>query len=466
MITPRRNFACAIAVLVPFVASAQTGKFGQITPFPGDNGEATIQVDYVTSPPGGVTPYLFPATASTPSGPALPNPWSVYWQRTSADPSTKAKISRVADSEGRRLVITLIDAPTDLNLNQYFWTVTFTPPEGSGLAPQLFPYKPLNPAPPTAGPSTPAPVSKKSCDNTSPATRPYLCPPSGAAPADISITGAFLAAGGTKPIYQLSATANYYLPKDSVGPSNAHNLWNFDPGINLGVQINQNTKPPNNRTRFDPDSITATLDFQRLVTFEDSFLTGIQFDEGLPGGEFSRSDPSSNLIFKSSALFALRPWKPAKSVYATIYPVLSFEGGKNLNRPGTLAKTPIDLSRYNAIARGVVGAEGTLGFVSADRKTDNVTLTASYRARIPMFDEPFIMTQHGITTVSLTTKTRNWVEVVLNISPSSFKYLALTVQYQYGELPPVFNFVDHKVSVGLTLKAVQTNKPTLPSAVK
>jgi hypothetical protein len=56
--------------------------------------------------------------------------------------------------------------------------------------------------------------------------------------------------------------------------------------------------------------------------------------------------------------------------------------------------------------------------------------------------------------------------VDLNIAPSSFKYLALTVQYQYGDLPPVFTFVDHKVTVGLTFKAVQSNKPTLPSAVK
>jgi hypothetical protein len=146
--------------------------------------------------------------------------------------------------------------------------------------------------------------------------------------------------------------------------------------------------------------------------------------------------------------------------------VLSFEGGKNLNRPGMLAMTPIDLPDYNGIARGVLGAEGTLGFVSADQRTDNVTLTASYRARIPMSNEPFIATEHSLTSAVLTTKTRHWLELDLNIAPSSFKYLAFTVQYQYRELPPVFNFVDHKVTVGLTFKAIQTNKPILPSAVK
>lgn len=286
-----------------------------------------------------------------------------------------------------------------------------------------------------------------------------------------------MAAGGTKPICQLSATANYYLPSDSAGPATPQNLWHFDPGLNLAVQINQNTKPPNNRTRFDPDSIIGGLDFQRIVTFDGAFLTGLQLDEGLPTFEFSRSDPSSNLVFKSSVLFALRSLplfptsvtpgaKKSARAYAALYPVLSFEAGKNLNRPGLLAKTAIDLTHYDGIARGVLGAEGTLGFISADKKTDNVNLSASYHARIPMYNEPFIMTGHSLTTVSLTTKTRHWLEVDLKVSPASFKYLAITAQYQYGALPPVFNFVNHTFSFGLTFTAVQTNKPTLPSAVQ
>jgi hypothetical protein len=225
------------------------------------------------------------------------------------------------------------------------------------------------------------------------------------------------------------------------------------------------------------------LDFQRLVPLKAGILTGLQLDEGLPMGEFSRSDPSSNIIFKSSVLFALksatlskRPAQPATAtspaqlasarVYATLYPVLSFEGGKNLNRPAMLSMTPIDLSHYNGIARGVVGADATLGFVSKDKKTDIVNLAASYRARIPIFNEPFIETEHGVTDVSLTTKTRNWIEIDLKFAPAAFKYLSLTAQYQYGSLPPVFNFVDHKVSLGLTFTAVQSNKPTLPSAVQ
>jgi hypothetical protein len=85
---------------------------------------------------------------------------------------------------------------------------------------------------------------------------------------------------------------------------------------------------------------------------------------------------------------------------------------------------------------------------------------------LPAFDEPFIRTERQITAVDLSTKARHWVELDFSYSPSSFKYLAITAQYQYGDLPPVFTFVDHKVTIGLTFKASQTTKATLPSPVQ
>jgi len=42
----------------------------------------------------------------------------------------------------------------------------------------------------------------------------------------------------------------------------------------------------------------------------------------------------------------------------------------NRDRPARLATRSIDPSHYNGIARDVLGAEGTIGFVSADQKTD------------------------------------------------------------------------------------------------
>lgn len=431
------------------ILSAQDGKFaGSVVPYLDQNHIVNLQIPYVTSPPGGAAQYLF-------CGGGDGNPWRVYWSKNKADKPTRAAVSCVTDSlSTRNLVMTLAaPVPSDNAVNAYFWTVLFTPPDGSPLLPQLFAFTP------NQGPAISQ--GKKSCDNTDPLAQPVFCAPGAGVPPDVNVTGAFLAAGQTKPIYQLEVLAGLYKPK----PVNW--LWNFNPGINVAVEVNQNTKPPNNRTTFDPDSIIVAAALTKIVPIQKGILYGMQFDEFLPAGEFSRSDPSSNLIFKTSAMLVLNPWQPRKQrFYGTLYPVMAFEGGKNLNRPSMLAMTPVDLTHYDAIARGVLGADGALGLASSDKKTDDIALTGSYRVRLPAFDEPFIRTAHQVTTVDLTTKARHWIEVDLSYSPSRFKYLAITAQYQYGDLPPVFTLVDHKVSIGLTFKASQTNKATLPSPVQ
>lgn len=429
--------------------SAQDGKFaGSLAAYLDKDHSVNLQIPYVTSPPGGAAQYLFCGSAGV-------NPWRVYWSKSKTDKSTRAAVSCVTDSPATRNLVVKLAAPVpgDEAVSAYYWTVLFAPPDGSSLLPQLFASTP------NQGPAMSQ--GKKSCDNKDPLARPAFCAPAAGVPADVSVTGSFLAAGQTKPIYKLEVLAGLYKPRPVSW------LWNFNPGINLAVEVNQNAKPPNNRTTFDPDSIIAAAALMKIVPIQKGILYGMQFDEFLPSGEFSRSDPSSNLIFKTSAMFVLNPWHPRKQrFYGTLYPVLAYEGGKNLNRPSMLAKRPIDLTRYDGIARGVLGADATLGFASSDKKTDDITLTGSYRVRLPAFDEPFIRTEHQVTMVDLTTKARHWVEVDLSYSPSIFKYLAITAQYQYGDLPPVFKLVDHKVSIGLTFKASQTNKATLPSPVK
>ncbi len=98
-----------------------------------------------------------------------------------------------------------------------------------------------------------------------------------------------------------------------------------------------------------------------------------------PGGDFSRSDPSSNIIFRSSALLAINPiQKRGVPAYGKIYPLLAIERGKNLNRPSMLAKTTVDLGHYDAIFRGVLGADALCGVVSEDDKsTDVFTISAT-----------------------------------------------------------------------------------------
>ena len=351
------------------------------------------------------------------------------------------------------------DLPTGNAVGASAWHALFNPSKASGIEGLSFDSI-VNVVIETGGTT----AAKPSCENTPPAPTPYLCAPGPGAPADVSLSGSFLAGGGTKPIYTFELKGGLYKSGD------VPDLLGFHPGVAGAVEINQLAQPPNNRTIIDPDSITAALAFQRLQPLQTrrAGLYGLQFDEALPGGEFCRTDPSSNIIFRSSLLFGFSSISSPKhpSLYGTIYPVVALEVGKNLNKPSTIAMTAVDLSHYNAIFRGVVGSDAVFAVASQDRSADVFSVSGSYRVRLPAFDEPFVETLHQVTTVSMTTKARNWIQANVNYAPWKFKYLSLTAKYEYGELPPLFTLVDHQFTIGFTLQAVQSQKPGLVSAAQ
>ncbi|MGA7110228.1 MAG: hypothetical protein WBY75_20935 [Terracidiphilus sp.] len=351
------------------------------------------------------------------------------------------------------------DLPTGNAVGASAWHALFNPSKASGIEGLSFDSvvnAVIEPRGTTA--------AKPSCDNTPPDPTPYLCAPAQGAPADVSLSGSFLTGGGTKPIYTFELRGGLYKRGD------VPDLLGFHPGVAGAVEINQLAQPPNNRTIIDPDSITAALAFQRLkpLQMRRAELYGLQFDEALPGGEFCRTDPSSNIVFRSSLLLGFSSISSAKhpSLYGTIYPVLALEAGKNLNKPNTIAMTAVDLSHYNAILRGVVGSDAVFAVASQDRSADVFSVSASYRVRLPAFDEPFVETLHQVTTVSMTTKARNWIQANVNYAPWKFKYLSLTAKYEYGELPPLFTLVNHQFTIGFTLQAVQSRNPGLVAAAQ
>ena len=394
--------------------------------------------------------------------------WRVWVKRSTDATPEELEVTSVEKIVSSRFTVNKLrltlagNVPTGNDIVTSAWHALFNPPRASGLEGLAFD---LVPTVGVAAPSSEkATSSKPSCNNTPPAPTPYLCAPTPGAPADVSLSGSFLTGGGTKPIYSFELKGGLYKRDEVQG------LVGFHPGVTGTVEINQYVQPPNNRTSFDPDSITAALALQRLKAFRKPKLGlfGLQFDEALPSGEFSRTDPSSNVIFRSSLLLGFSSISSPRhpSLYGTIYPVLALEAGKNLNKPSTIAMTAVDLSNYNAIFRGVVGSDAVLAVASADRSADVFSISGTYRLRLPAFDEPFIETRHQVTTVSLTTKARNWVQANVNYAPWKFKYLSLNAKYEYGDLPPLFTLVNHQFTIGFTLQAVQSGKPGLVSAAQ
>ncbi|MGA9671945.1 MAG: hypothetical protein WBQ94_22225 [Terracidiphilus sp.] len=410
----------------------------------------TIDVDYTGTLPPNPNPFR---DASS---------WKVFW---SANPESGLHAATVVavdvDIPVQKIRLQLAG---DLPPAGASWSVLFNPSGPPSFLPQVIAGTPTRPIPgspeseaiPSAQtPASPAPAghlpAKKDCASKSPEDQPFFCPAAPGATPDLKLTASFLAAGGTKPIYALSL-------KGALQSTNT--ILDFHPAIATDIEINQNLVPPTNSTTFNPNSIVAGFAFTRFVPVQSHQLYGIKLLVGFPSGEFCASDPSANIIFSPTASFVLNSWQPRgyPSLYATLYPFLGVEIGRNLSNPSVIQKIPINLSNYDSIVRGVLGTDAAFVVASPDRKGNVFSINGTYRMRLPAFDEPEVRTLHQVTTVDLSTKARNWVESDINWAPWTFKYLSITAKYQYGQLPPLFKLVDHSFTLGLTLQASQTRK--------
>ncbi len=360
-----------------------------------------------------------------------PNNWQVF-QRAKDDTAPVRRTVAAASFGLQDIELTLAPLTGEQGdgRNQ-LWTVLFLPPPDMAAVPVVQNYAPSGSLSP-GGP----------CDPRS----GFFCPVSGSDQPNVLISGSFVAGGNTKPIYALNEQVSLYTPEQHV----------FRFGVQTAVAINQSASPPNNRTRFDPDSLSGSFSLYRLTPVKKKFLYGVISTLNPAGGEFSRSDPSANFIGSFQEKFVLTPVKLSESIYFTLYPVLGMEAGKNLSRPSTISGVAVDLTGFSAITRGVFGADATLAKIRPDYSGNLFSIQASWRERQLVFDEPDVVTHHGVTRVGLDTKPRNWIEVDFSYSPGSWQYLSLTAKYQYGALPPIFNLVDNLATIGISFQAKQS----------
>jgi hypothetical protein len=68
--------------------------------------------------------------------------------------------------------------------------------------------------------------------------------------------------------------------------------------------------------------------------------------------------------------------------------------------------------------------------------------------------EPGTVNGQRVAVTSVRRNVRHEIEVAANWNLG--RYAGVQVQYKYGTLPPLFQLVDHQVTVGITLKAAQT----------
>jgi hypothetical protein len=361
--------------------------------------------------------------------------WRVVWRAKTSDLPTRVSVAPSIPG-GQNIVLAVGGILPPGDPRTVVWTALFIPPDGMAAVPAVL---------------MSTQRSTEANGGGAPAKQPFISPVQNGNQPDILLSGTFLAGGNTKPIYTVQEQASMYDP--------TRRFLGFAPGFSSALAINQNEQPPNNRTRLDPDSIQGAFSFLRTDQIGSGLLYGVTTKVDLVNGEFARSGPTSNLTTGFLSTFALRRKQLTQSSFFVLHPALGLEAGHNLNAPNSLEGTPVDLSHYGGIFRGVAGADATLGVVGKGKGKANIfSVTGTYRVRLPAMDEPFVETRHGQTLVDLTTKARHWVEVDVVYSPPDWKYFGLTAKYQYGSLPPIFSFVDQQATIGLLFQA-QTLKP-------
>ena len=367
-----------------------------------------------------------------------PNNWKIF--QRAKDGAAPVRRSVAQASFGLQVIELTLEplAGEQDDLRKQLWTVLFLPPPDMAAVPVVQNYAPSG----SLSPGGSNNAAGGSCDSKS----GFFCPVSGSDQPNILISGSFVAGGNTKPIYSLNEQVSLYTPEQHV----------FRFGVQTAVAINQSASPPNNRTRFDPDSLSASFSMYRSTHIKNKYLFGIVSTINPAGGEFSRSDPSANFIGSFQEKFVLTPVKLSESIYFTLYPVLGMEAGKNLSQPSKISGVAVDLTGFSAITRGVFGADATLAKMRSDYSGNLFSIQGTWRERELAFDEPDVVTHHGVTRVGLDTKPRNWIEVDFSYSPGSWQYLALTAKYQYGAQPPLFNLVDSLATIGISFQAKQS----------
>lgn len=289
--------------------------------------------------------------------------------------------------------------------------------------------------------------------------------------ADLYLFGSFLAGESTKPIYVLDAKVGTYWrigPKGLWAPASVVPCTGFRWGLGGTATVNPDAEPPADRTRIDPNAISAYAQVEAACLLPrngpfDYFGVIVQPVKG----EFARKYPTSNLISAGEVRFFSKAFEKAM----TFDPRVGYEVGSNKNRPATLFKRPVDLSNYGSIRRLLFG--GTANYYFFQSKVTNdlpyrFVVSGSYQGRALFAPEPFTtlaylpdstgkITRQKV--VAMRSNVRHWVQASVAWTPNP--YVGVKAEYRYGSLPPLFQFVGHQVTVGLTFKAAYGNSPKL-----
>ena len=251
----------------------------------------------------------------------------------------------------------------------------------------------------------------------------------GKSDADIYFKGSATAAKNSGPVYSIEAKAGYLHSLGRAGSLGGKFTFVSDEGADV-----------------DPDSITVSGSYQKVFVFGPS--TGIILNSDFIGGEFDKKNTTQNITTELDTTLVLPSARLGKTTFATMDFMAGFDAGHNY-------KHELDPNGLGNFWRPKVGVNAYLLALNPPI-FNRISVNSEYTLRLPQAAEPFTQKVAGSDVTILTKKPRHYFGTDLNLlfTPA----YGIAISYRYGSLPPAFNFVDHKVSIGFTVQLKQANK--------
>ncbi|MDQ1639081.1 MAG: hypothetical protein QOF62_2420 [Pyrinomonadaceae bacterium] len=252
--------------------------------------------------------------------------------------------------------------------------------------------------------------------------------------ANIYLSGEYSGASGTK--FNGSVDIKIDIPFRKIIRNRIHS---FDPFFELKAS----TDP-----KADPDSMSFGLNWEWPIWRYrgDNLSVPIRriVWRNAPKIESDKSFDNTNFIWESRFRFMSRTYS-GKHMTFYFRPFIGQELGTNI-------KSPVKEAQGKFLYRPIAGTTLNLIFPIHGPGLEDISLEGSYIRRWPLRSEvSFEEDDDGnLKALAIGKSPRDYVTAKANFDFT--KAFGLSVGYEYGELPPNFQLVDHKTTIGLTYK--------------
>jgi hypothetical protein len=261
---------------------------------------------------------------------------------------------------------------------------------------------------------------------------------------DLYLAGLINGAQGTKASYtaDIKAQFRYLLSKASEEENSK-----FRAGIWLVPNFDFKASTD---SKADANSVTIGMAFPFGHLLNSKTVTWVDLEPAIQG-ESDKQFRDINTIFRFRSYFLARVFGSGR-LQLLPQPFLGFETGENV-------RSPVAGAYPGGIVRPSAGLHVYLNFFNSSKAGRQAFVESEYIRRWPLLGEPMFSENAAGNLVlnSVGTSPRDYVTTKLEYDFAD--YFGITLQYDYGELPPVFTKVNNQYTIGLVLKTGLVYKP-------